>query len=638
MTDEADNALPNQDDVRQVPPWLHATAEDVASVDFEAPLAGSKTAHCNALSGLYRAAVKPSENSAERVDTPEARVFTMLSALTGMHFKPHDWNEPFGPMVVFADGRRSATPSDFRSQVEILAGLAERSTNPVLRARLSDLCWLLDRKRWQLARAAVAAYTEIVRKTDCGELSYSFSDELGALKRDARDYLLRALQIGRALGWEKPETIAARDLVKKLREQALVKGALVPIHWFSALDLDFGISDPGDVGACIHGILAAHSEKANPHAVVDLWRLAARAYHLAKKDDDKNRCLSEAAETLVTEAEAKQASAMAAAHFLSAAIAQLHGIPGKRERRTALRHKLIDIQARVPEEMSTFSQQLDLRETAENVQKAIKSVCLLDKLLIFSDLAHSPEPKALTDDAIEAIRTHPLPSLFGTSHLDREGKVIHRTQGGGLGDGRDEAAIRRQVAQTESIRRKMVALGKIEVARHAILEQHFISDDVLTMLLHLSPFVPPDLIETFARGFARYFQGDFVSATYILTPLLENSLRHLLKSSGHDVTIFYDATQTQEDRTISSLFEQMRPELDGILTPAITADIERVFLAKPGPYLRHALAHGLLHDGDPYGADAIYACWLIFRLCLLPLFAHRTELKTMFEGGQLCLA
>ena len=108
-------------------------------------------------------------------------------------------------------------------------------------------------------------------------------------------------------------------------------------------------------------------------------------------------------------------------------------------------------------------------------------------------------------------------------------------------------------------------------------------------------------------------------------PLLENSLRYFLKQNGHDVSIFDDAAQTQ-DRTISSLFEQMRTELDSIFTEAITTDIEKVFLSKTGPHLRHPVAHGLLHDGDPSGTDAIYACWLIFRLCLLPLFSHRNEL------------
>jgi hypothetical protein len=182
----------------------------------------------------------------------------------------------------------------------------------------------------------------------------------------------------------------------------------------------------------------------------------------------------------------------------------------------------------------------------------------------------------------------------------------------GVGDGTDVSAIQRQIAQDESIRRQITASGEIEVARQAIITRHYIDEDLFTYLLAHSPFVPNDLVRTFSRGFARFFQGDFVSSLYILTPLLENSLRHVLRAHGHEVSKFDDAKLTQEDRTISSLFEQMRGELDSIFGRPLTIDIENVFLKKPGPYLRHGVSHGLLHDGDPYGPDAIYGCWLIF--------------------------
>jgi hypothetical protein len=39
----------------------------------------------------------------------------------------------------------------------------------------------------------------------------------------------------------------------------------------------------------------------------------------------------------------------------------------------------------------------------------------------------------------------------------------------------------------------------------------------------------------------------------------------------------------------------------------------------------------LLHDGDPYSDDAIYACWLIFHLGMLPLFDYRTQLILPFD-------
>ena len=114
---------------------------------------------------------------------------------------------------------------------------------------------------------------------------------------------------------------------------------------------------------------------------------------------------------------------------------------------------------------------------------------------------------------------------------------------------------------------------------------------------------------------------------YILTPLLENALRHVLKLAGHDVTTFDDATQTQEERSISALFDQMRSELNEVFSPSIVTDIENVFLAKPGPHLRHVVAHGLLPDGGAYSPDAIYACWLIYRLSFVPLFPLRDRLQ-----------
>jgi hypothetical protein len=67
--------------------------------------------------------------------------------------------------------------------------------------------------------------------------------------------------------------------------------------------------------------------------------------------------------------------------------------------------------------------------------------------------------------------------------------------------------------------------------------------------------------------------------------------------------------------------------MEAIFSKPLITDIEHVFLKKPGPALRHSVAHGLLADGSAFAPDAIYACWLIFRLCCLPLFAHRSEIE-----------
>ena len=616
------------------PIWLRASAADLIDLDFDAPIANLQSADANELGQQFRAAI--GNNALDgSPETPGARVYSMLVAVMSIHMKASEPNEPFGPMVIWSDGRRSAAPVDFRgAPAVVLAEMAERAKHPVLRARLADICWLLDPKRVQLGMTAIAAYVEIVKRVDSGTLKFRFDNEPGVLKYEARDLLRRALSIARGRGLDPSSATAARDLLIDLRKRSFAEWLPMPCMWFGHLDLDFSVSDPGQIGKDVESLVADLPIDTDGHTIVNLWRMASRAFHLAKMDEEKHRSQSEAAEQLVRIAE-RQPLAMLAASMLAEAIAELHGVPGKKDRRRELHHRLVDVQAGIADEMSPFTIPTDLSKLVELVQEDMQRLpSLRDKLFAFAALAHSPEPDDLTRDATETIRKHPMGSLFGAVHYDSEGKFIHRSEGAGFGEDENEFAIDRQIAQDESVRRHTVASGAIEIARQSIAIDHYLCDDQFVTLLLYSGFVPRDMVGTYGRGFLRFFQGDFTSALYILTPLLENSLRHVLKSFGHDVTNFDDAKMTQQDRTISVLFERMRQELDSVFGVAITTDIENVFLKKSGPHLRHSLAHGLLRDGTPYGADAVYACWLIFRLCMLPLFSIRTELMLPFDVTQ----
>ena len=553
-----------------------------------------------------------------------------------MYLKPHEGDEPFGPLMSSGD-RRTAIPADFRGEsVKLLADMAARSVNPVLKARLADICWLLEPRRGMLAAGAVGAYVDTIEAVERGTLKFPFAHNDGALELGARDLLRRALHIGRAIGREKPESMRARDAVVRLREQAVMLRAAVPLVWFAELDLDFGVSEPLPVPAGIEEVVAA--AEVDVHIRTSLWRLAARAYHVAKQDGDAYRCVAEAAEAMVAEAERLLAAqghhaAMLASHELGNAIHQLHGVPGIRERRTELRHRLIDVQARIPEEMSVYTHEWDVTAIAKKAEEAVAGASLLDTLFLFVGFAASPNPARLTDAAIKSIQRHPMQSLFAGVHYDKDGKVVHRSEAANWQGDPGASAIQREIAQNESMRRNVISTA-VEVARRNIMARYFLPEDLLSSILQHSAFVPHELVLTYSKGFLRFFQGDFTSALYTLTPLLEASLRHFLKLNGHDVSIFDDATQTQQDRTISSLFEQMRKELDAAFTKAITTDIENVFLIRPGPHIRHDVAHGLLHDGAPYSPDALYACWLIFRLCLLPLFPHLERKRSVRTPGQ----
>jgi hypothetical protein len=62
------------------------------------------------------------------------------------------------------------------------------------------------------------------------------------------------------------------------------------------------------------------------------------------------------------------------------------------------------------------------------------------------------------------------------------------------------------------------------------------------------------------------------------------------------------------------------------LTPAIASEIDLLFNAKPGPELRHELAHGQISAGGCFSQDVYYANWLIYRLCCLLVIQSWDEL------------
>ncbi|MBP1859783.1 DUF4209 domain-containing protein [Rhizobium herbae] len=625
MTD-ADLEPVSQEHVQKnLPFWLTATLDDIQAVAFETPIGDCDSSDCGVLSTEFSKATDACKQRNDPASEPDARVFAMLQAVTNFHFRPTDRNAPFGPMMIMGD-RRSAMPEDFRGDpIAVLSYAAANSKNPVLRARLADVCWLLERKRFQLGRIAISAYLDVLKGLAEGELKERFGRDEPLLGLAARDVLRRALSIARPIGWESEEAVAARTLLVDIRTLAATQGNPVPAHWFFEMDLDFGISDASTIAGAIEAYLLSGLVEPGSHIIVELWRLAARAFHSAKDEQGKYRCATAAAEALVDEA-LKHSSAMLGSHWLSEAISEYHGIPGKKDRRTELRHKLIDVQSGIADEMSSFSQPMDLSEIAAEVEQQLDGLDLLDALMIFADLEQSPTPEKLSEDARRSISEHPLAALMGASFHDEDGKVIHKSPGGGFGDGDNLGAVRTAIAQQESIRRSIHAAGQVLVARRYIVERFYVGEDTFHALLRHSPFVPHDVLATYSRGFARFFAGDNLTALYILTPVLENSLKHILKLNGHDVSTFDDARQVQEDRTISALFDQMRPELEQSFGDALIADIDNVFLSKPGPSLRHGVAHGFLNDSSPFGTDAIYAIWLIFRLCCVPIFPQREQI------------
>ncbi len=616
MADPAEQA-----DAPQPPVWLTATADDFAATDINAPLAAAKTIDCTEASSLLGAAA----NAAEAVQRhAEYRAYSMLGSIASFYFKPENQAEPYGPMMRF-EGKRTAQPDDFSKAIaQMLAAQLERVSHPGLRARLADLVWIVDRKQHAAAAEAVAAYAAIVDALveKSATLRRGQADEHG---HEVPQFLRRALQIGKAIGWDKDVVLKARGQVAALRKSSVETAKTFSHIRFATLDLDYQISDPIEIATDAQR-LAATADSEDKHR---LLHLAARAHRAAKNQTGRDACLVDAAEALVAVAEAQKHSAMAETHWLEKAINELRRLPAAKERMRVLKHRLVDTQARVLDEMQSMSTTDDISELIDNARAAVTGKKLSQVLRVMARATRSPAPKQLRDEALRSISEHPLSSLFGSTHNDHDGKPVHRTSGGGIADGNDEAVLE-HMARSEKIRRSLVVASIIEPARQTIILEHTIAETQIAILCRHSVFVPDDREALFVAGLLHFFHGDMIAALHILLPQLENSLRHVLRLHGHDV-IKLNEDMTQESFGLTQMLTRLRPELETIFGDAVLAEIDSLFLYRGGPQLRDRTSHGLLHHWEPFGHDAIYACWLVYRQLCIPLLPHWGKLAPSLD-------
>ena len=155
-----------------------------------------------------------------------------------------------------------------------------------------------------------------------------------------------------------------------------------------------------------------------------MWIFAAQAHQKAGNQNDRYRCLTEAAEILVTIADANGCKGMVAASLIMDAIEILMQLPDTQQRRHELKEKLHDAQSSVLDEMGVISTQFDLTEYAEYAQRNVRGVTLAQALRRFADLVQSPDPDELRDEARRTAEQNPILSMLPSTHVEEDGKVI----------------------------------------------------------------------------------------------------------------------------------------------------------------------------------------------------------------------
>jgi hypothetical protein len=209
--------------------------------------------------------------------------------------------------------------------------------------------------------------------------------------------------------------------------------------------------------------------------------------------------------------------------------------------------------------------------------------------------------------------------MFGSVHLDREGKVTAKSPSS---FGEAEKVSPNDLYKSVALEHQLIATGAILPAADIIRTEHSLSKAYFESLAENNPFVAPGQERMWVQGLFAGMQGDFEVALPILVPILENSLRYVLKQSGVRVSTLNTHGVQEELRITAILDHEVSMQVFGY---DLIMDLRGLLLERTYANLRNVISHGLGHTGTYYTAQAIYLWWLIFRLFITPLHNGRSE-------------
>jgi hypothetical protein len=543
-------------------------------------------------------------------DTEGAHFYRFLGRILRVPFNLEDKDYPLGIS-------EDVTSNEEPAVVKLIEELAVASKVPILSARFADTVRTLNKANHQMAKLAATAYLEAYKKVDQdGHWSHCLNE------------LERGMGIARTLGTKKETYTAYVEFADQRIDELEETCKDAQVLWLGRLLLEQKVGNMPRLAEVCERMGDKLNEVRDGDLTRDYYDLSARAFAKHGRQDEASRVGIKKASSFENHAERflsnPENGYIRASHFLANAIICYQQSGGSPEHIKKLNKKLIAWQQHIPSEMKTFSAELDATEFAEKSKALVRGFPYREAIARFA-LGHPiVDVNRLRERTIRSMREFPLTTLFGSSRLSNDSRVIAHAPGGWAGqDTLAEAAIEPTMYEQACSRDwSYRAQIYIENCRNQIMSEHQLRTRDLEYLVTHSHFVAPGHGTLFMKGIMAGFRGEFDVAAHLLVPQFEPSIRHVLTLAGH-VTSKLDAKLIQEQRLLGTLLSM--PETVEIFGDDLIFELRGILCERLGYDLRNRLAHGFMHTAEFYNVDTINMWWLAIRLLHLPIFSFEPD-------------
>ncbi len=540
----------------------------------------------------------------EEGESGAARALELLADLAMMRFVPGEKMDPYQPVVRY-QGKRSMVPSDLtQNELKFLMDLIPRIDDPELKARIADVVWLGTRN-YGCAQTAVESFlcsAENLEKTE----QWSFVSQR----------LERAFHLARSIR-NIPLSEKVKDRIDNLSQKRMDQGDLHSVGYLLEILSESRSGDPVKY-ANMAMMLAEKAERAHDFDAANrMWNLSGTWWQYAGKKDEARAARIRSAETNVRKAdlfgESEQPNYLLISAFLEQAVQEYRRIGGEKDRVKVLHARLLKSQRKSIKEMKTVSAPIPFPHEAINRGvNLVVGKTFGEALGILVRLVTIPSKARLRMEVEEQIKAAPLLHLMPATILDSSGKVVRKRSSLHAGDPKEvEDAIRVLLVSQARFHRGLSGI-LIDAARQQILLEHPVSEKDWDFLISGNPFVTVGREKIFAKGLHAGLKGDFLVATHLLIPQLENSFRKILESRGVNITKT-DNEGIQQSINLQEVLSLW--EFKDIFGEDVAFDLQGLLVEHGGPNLRNDTSHGLRNHENFFSPDDTYLWWFVLRLC-----------------------
>jgi hypothetical protein len=419
--------------MERYPQDLSVGIDDFRRSNWKSAIASSER---EGYSGMWQSLSAAARFAIKGDRTSEGKVLWLLADACSMMLNPGSVNEPFKPVMVM-NGKRSSLPEDFeQSDVDLFSLIAEEVDDTWLQARLSDLVWLLKSPRSpKHALLAIDAYCRIPLDTE-------------TWVRGGRECWERAINLAQMLRTGAGERMKEIETaITAAFEVAKSEDGFLALWLADLLAANHLAHRKGtDIAKRLELLARNFDVEGDLHRAREFFAASAKWFQQAGDAAKTAEMTVFVAEGWVKEAVARissdKLSHMVAASLYENAIQTYRSIPRSEraahrvDERIAVLHKsLNEAGKRSMDEMGVISSpSIDITKLVENARNAVRGKSAHDALAAFANIYRGVRAVQMREFSEKMLREHPLQALISATHMSRDGRVIAKRPGMGLGD------------------------------------------------------------------------------------------------------------------------------------------------------------------------------------------------------------